>query len=203
MSVSLSRPGSKPGTAYYSNQAGKLIYVPDSGVGQRTRWWANLDAPVPITVEAQGGYFSLRQSEKFPVWMDEAGGPSSRGPITEFSRKSRKRLIDTFNRVDKRRMKYASGRTRFITLTYPHNMQNYAQAKAHRRALVKRIRRRFPAFWDFWRLETQKRGAIHFHMICGGMGTFPGKSYSPGGTRSQGPKPGTAWTVKYCVPGTV
>lgn len=58
----------------------------------------------------------------------------------------------------------------FITLTYPGAFPgNWRTWKAQLDTMAKRMRRKFPAFADVWKLEPQKRGAPHFHMLVVGV----------------------------------
>lgn len=95
--------------------------------------------------------------------------PALRGIISQFSAKSRKRLIETFTRLDTKKMKYSKERVKFITLTYQDNMQNYELSKLHLKRFIERLQYRFDDFWCVWKMELQERGAVHFHLIAGGM----------------------------------
>lgn len=95
---------------------------------------------------------------------------SHRGVIKEFSRKSRKRMLDlchSIRNVDERAMW-------FITLTYPNEFTWTAkQVKEHLRALVERFKRKYEGYGLIWRLELKTRltGAMkgfqvpHYHII--------------------------------------
>lgn len=111
----------------------------------------------PSYVETQGDVLKLgTTSDSRLVSKVE----HKRGKVTEFSRKSRKRLLDLFARTgDTERPRI------FMTLTYPSNEQNSMKAKEDLRAFFMRIRRKFPNASGVWRIEYQERGAIHFHFI--------------------------------------
>jgi len=53
----------------------------------------------------------------------------------------------------------------FLTLTYVSNMVDSTRGKAHLRTFLERVRRKFPKSSGVWRIEYQKRGAVHFHLI--------------------------------------
>jgi hypothetical protein len=53
----------------------------------------------------------------------------------------------------------------FLTLTYPSNMNDAETGKAHLRAFLERVRRKFPKASAIWRIEYQERGAVHFHLL--------------------------------------
>lgn len=84
---------------------------------------------------------------------------STRGRIVGWSRKSRKRMMDLL----------AAWRTNksmwFVTLTY-HDYP--AEPRAWKRdmdAFLKRLRRKYPNVGGMWKLEFQRRGAPHFHLL--------------------------------------
>lgn len=55
----------------------------------------------------------------------------------------------------------------FITLTYPSTWPSSARIwKDHLRALRERMKRKYGRFPAIWRLEFQKRGAPHFHLLA-------------------------------------
>lgn len=56
----------------------------------------------------------------------------------------------------------------FITLTYPKVFPTPAGAKKNIFAFFNRLRRAFPGLGLIWKLEPQKRGAPHFHMLAWG-----------------------------------
>lgn len=82
-----------------------------------------------------------------------------RGKVAGMSKKSRKRLLELFARMKPQK------RTVFITLTYPSEFPDGKTAKNHLRAFLERVRRFAPKAAGVWRLEFQKRGAPHFHLI--------------------------------------
>ncbi len=91
-----------------------------------------------------------------------AGG-GLRGDITEFSRASRRRLLTVLNSIDRE----AATMPVLITLTYPRSWPEDPQTwKHHLKAFRKRLQRKYGDFAALWRLEFQKRGAPHFHLLC-------------------------------------
>lgn len=82
-----------------------------------------------------------------------------RGKIKGFSRKSRNRLrIQIFS------LKIAP--LHFQTLTYPKEWPvDSTEWKRHLDNMEKAIKRQFPGSWFYWKLEPQKRGAPHFHLL--------------------------------------
>lgn len=86
--------------------------------------------------------------------------PVKRRMIAEFSRKSRLRLLKLVSRLEKT----ASGL--FLTFTYRANMQDHTEAKNHLDLLLRWLKYNYPVGAFLWRMEYQKRGAIHFHVIA-------------------------------------
>lgn len=80
--------------------------------------------------------------------------------IAEFSRKSRLRLLKLVTRLEKN----ASGK--FLTFTYRENMQDHTEAKVHLDLLLRYLKYHYKQGAFLWRMEYQKRGAIHFHVIA-------------------------------------
>jgi len=101
---------------------------------------------------------------QLPSSGSKAGG--DRGRIADFSRQSRRRLLNLLASIDQK----ASGLPLFVTLTYPgQDWERYAKSmKRHldnfRRWLVYHV----PIAAVVWRLEMQKRGAPHFHLLLFG-----------------------------------
>lgn len=88
---------------------------------------------------------------------------SPRGSITKFSRRSRKRLLEALAEA-------RATPTHFITLTYPREWpKSPREWKRHLDAFLKRLRRRWPESGYVWRLEFQKRGAPHYHILAYGV----------------------------------
>jgi len=83
-----------------------------------------------------------------------------RRAIADFSRKSRLRLLKLVSRLEKT----ASGL--FLTFTYRANMQDHTDAKKHLDLLLRWLKYHHPEGAFLWRMEYQKRGAIHFHVIA-------------------------------------
>jgi hypothetical protein len=108
-----------------------------------------------IHLEVQGGLVAVKREVKA---VEKLQHGSTRGPITAFSLASRKRLMRKTARI-------AASRAVFMTLTYPARFPTARVSKNHLRALLERIRRRYPQASAVWRLEFQKRGAPHFHLL--------------------------------------
>jgi len=98
------------------------------------------------------------------------GGGGLRGEVRGFSRQSRKRLIDLLHQVDRAAVDVPL----FVTLTYPAEWPaDWQEYKAHLAAWLKRLQRAYPDASVIWRLEYQKRGAPHYHILVFGVSFLP------------------------------
>lgn len=99
--------------------------------------------------------------------LKNAGIPSKgqgiRSTVAEFSKNSRKRLLSLFNSIDKDSFVFSPC---FITLTYPSEFPvSFETYKRHLANFVKVFVLKYSNSSVVWRLEYQKRGAPHFHLI--------------------------------------
>jgi hypothetical protein len=53
----------------------------------------------------------------------------------------------------------------FVTLTYGKDYPDPKATKAHLKAWWRRISKKHPDYWAVWKLEFQKRGAPHYHLL--------------------------------------
>lgn len=74
-------------------------------------------------------------------------------------------MLDTLNSVDRGAME----KSLFAGLTYPSEFPDVATAKRHLDTWLKRLERRYPRASAVWRLEFQRRGAPHFHLLIFGV----------------------------------
>jgi hypothetical protein len=99
------------------------------------------------------------------------GGP--RGKVTAFSHASRRRLLQTLAGIDRSN----EALPLFVGLTYPGAAwsPNPADWHTHLEAFYKRLCRRYPGcrISIIWRMEPQKRGAPHFHLLIFGVPYLP------------------------------
>lgn len=87
-----------------------------------------------------------------------------RGIISRFSAGSRLRLLRKMNKIDRNRVKPAS--IWMLTLTYPGRwVADPAVWKRDLQTLRKRIDRTWGKMGAYWKLEPQRRGAPHFHLL--------------------------------------
>jgi len=110
----------------------------------------------PSTIEFQGDVLRMKTTIADTPYTPK----SIRGKVTLFSRKSRLRLLEFLARTSDTKNPRI-----FLTLTYPSNMTEAETGKQHLRAFLERVRRKFPKASAIWRIEYQKRGAVHFHLL--------------------------------------
>lgn len=121
-----------------------------------------MSAETSLSFEAQGHYVKVAYA--LPAVKAPVRAESKRGKVVSFSRASRKRLLEKCARQDLNAA-IAKHPITFITLTYPKHFPDARTAKVHLFSLLKRLARLFPGASGFWRLEFQRRGAPHFHLI--------------------------------------
>lgn len=91
-----------------------------------------------------------------------------RGKISTFSTRSRRRIMETINKINKKK---TNPNPIFITLTYPSQFpKSHRTCKRHLDIFFKSLERHFPDIYSLWRLEYQvergtRRGAPHYHLI--------------------------------------
>lgn len=112
-----------------------------------------------LTLNLYQGYTSV--SDPREKGSSKKGG-GIRGVITGFSKQSRLRLMKMLRSLN-------DSPDFMITLTYPkHYPADADEWKRHLDNFRRRVSETFPGFWAMWKLEPQKRGAPHFHL----MGSF-------------------------------
>lgn len=90
-----------------------------------------------------------------------------RGCVREFSRKSRTRLQQFLCALP---VDHVGRGMLFVTLTYPGAYPGaWGVWKRQLDTWIKRLRRRLPGCGGVWKLEPQKRGAPHFHLLLVGV----------------------------------
>jgi len=88
-----------------------------------------------------------------------------------WSDKSRVKMLERFSTLDFTPLEDDSNILAFLTLTYPSSWQIVAPtsgaAKRHLLSLRKRFEREFKrTFFALWKMEFQRRGAPHFHLLA-------------------------------------
>lgn len=130
-------------------------------------------SPRPTTTFHRGGSLIEIKRPQGEAFKETSGEAPPREEVTEFSRKSRQRLRLDLSKVDQT----SAGRPLFVTLTYPAEFPLDAETfKRHLDVVSKRIRRAYPVLGAHWKLEFQKRGAAHFHIIAWNIGSADLKS---------------------------
>ena len=109
--------------------------------------------------EFQGGLVKVKS---FLPRLHVRSGLATRGVVRDFSRRSRKRMLEVMARLDWRKHKAI-----FLTLTYHNLIPNERDAKIQLRAFLKRLYRAYGHCAVLWRMEYQPgRGAVHFHLLA-------------------------------------
>lgn len=88
--------------------------------------------------------------------------PPKRGAVNSFSRASRRRLIKTFMRLQSSLLHAPY----FVTLTF-HHWEESERRPPHEylNIFLTDLKRNYPTSLYLWRLELQRRGAPHYHLI--------------------------------------
>jgi len=92
------------------------------------------------------------------------GAKSKRGEICGFSAKSRLRLLKSMACVNYEK----AGLPTFLSLTYHMDWGESKDWKRNLDTFIKSLRRKWPEAWGLWKLEFQKRGAPHYHLLLWG-----------------------------------
>lgn len=108
-------------------------------------------------IKAQGHVLEVHGLENNTSLQPGQGG--KRGSIMDFSSASRRRLLELTNRLA-----FQRDGVKFLTLTFTGCPTNEEAKKALRRFYM-RLRRRDSRAAVIWRMEYQKRGSIHFHLL--------------------------------------
>lgn len=99
--------------------------------------------------------------QKIGLGIQRGGG--KRGKAT-FSKASRRRLLHKIAKTNKKFIPL------LVTMTYPKEYPGSAEIwKVHLDNFAKRFFRNFPDAGFAWKLESQKRGAPHYHLMVWGV----------------------------------
>jgi len=112
----------------------------------------------PARIVLYGHEIRIEAAKPLQTFTKMGGGIRNR--IQGFTRRSRHGLMRTINRIDTAQV----GPMGFVTLTYHSNWKE-RDVKRDLDLYFKRLRRRFPGLSYVWRLEHQRRGAPHFHVL--------------------------------------
>jgi hypothetical protein len=107
-----------------------------------------------------------KEAAKMRNFGGVGGSRGDRQRITGFSTKSRLALRRKFDCLDEKSRK----KCLFTTLTYEENMLDGEQAHKDLNAFGSAMLRKFGEGVGFlWKMEQQKRGSIHFHLLIFGV----------------------------------
>ena len=126
-----------------------------------------IDQPPKLTAWNHGSLIQVTRRKYINPESPTPHRPrGNRSIITKFSRASRKRLLHTIGKLQR------DTAPLFVTLTYPFNFpREPAIWKHHLKTWAARLKRLYPKTAFIWRLEFQKRGAPHFHLLVYGIDT--------------------------------
>jgi len=117
-------------------------------------------------VAPEGSYLAVHVGRKQPCPVP----PTTRGVVHGFSRQSRGRLLKTLSKLNRQ----VVSRALFVTLTYPLSESvSFSLCKRHLDSFAKRLARKFARCAVIWRMELQKNGTPHFHLIVLGQRFIP------------------------------
>lgn len=102
-------------------------------------------------------------------------GGGLRGVVKGFSYGARRRLMSKIACVQ-RKAKLPV----FVTLTYPSSFPEPKQSKYHLKLFIQSMKRAFAEVGIIWKLEPQKRGAPHFHLLVWGVSEKKLREFVPG-----------------------
>lgn len=129
-------------------------------------------AHISSHIEYRSGAGLLRAHRGGP--KDEQVGGGLRGAVKGFSEASRRRLLQTV-----RSIKLDADLPLFITLTYPNVFPDARSSKRHLKMFFERFKRAFPAHGSIWKLEPQKRGAPHYHILSWNLDPEQAQDFVP------------------------
>lgn len=141
------------------------------GPGMVAMSWPDL-ARAERTAERQQEADRKRASDLGRYWAEYVGDPAEPEPtrvVTEWSRKSRSRMVRVLAELDFTPMLRMDLKLPMTTLTYPGDWLMVAPSgravKRHMLAFYKRFARAWGFEWPgIWKLEFQRRGAPHVHL---------------------------------------
>lgn len=117
-----------------------------------------------IRVQVQGSRISVKHNANYVYREQEEKPTGKRGKITEFSKKSRRSLLDMAASFDIVKA-LIKNMIVFITLTYGQEFPTARESKRHLDNFKKQLVYKYPQASAIWKLEFQIRGAPHFHFI--------------------------------------
>lgn len=116
-----------------------------------------------IMMVSGASLLTVKRTAKPKQESEEEQERAKRGKVAGFSQKSRMRLMRTLASVRRDNLPF------FVTLTFPADYPAIERAKRDLDTFIKRLVRKFPSAAGVWKLEPQKRGAPHFHLLIWGV----------------------------------
>lgn len=140
---------------------------------------ARCSGGVPSLYPGVGVPLSSAHIRPFAEWYEGASILKiSKGRKTERKGGGQRKAIKGFSYQSRRRLMRTIGAIRrdavlpdFVTLTYPDNFPDVKKAKRDLKIFLQRFERAYPNAGAVWKLEPQKRGAPHFHLLVWGCNT--------------------------------
>lgn len=160
LSIAHISPGERTGSREHARRCERLAKGRAAlAMADKARRRKQLDLAY-ITYSEGGELIKFRRPGEAPP------GGGVRGKVEGFSYASRRRMIDMLNSLNREQ----SGLPIFLTLTYPNDWPGSPREwKKHLDTWLKRLRRTHPSVWGLWKLEPQRRGAPHYHLLLWGV----------------------------------
>ena len=115
-----------------------------------------MEIPIPRLI-IQGGL--IKAKDCLTLMRKPHSNPKPRGKVNGFSRAARRRMLEQCAKMGK-------AVPIFATLTYGEKWPDDPDTwKIHLKNFLKRLYALKPDYAGLWRLEPQKRGAPHFHLL--------------------------------------
>jgi len=111
-----------------------------------------------LTTYTDGRWIEIKQPS-----FGAVNGGGLRGSVSTFSAQSRKRFMKKIYILQ------SSSRCLWITLTQPAAFVGSIGARRMAKLWTARVRRAYPDACGLWRIQPQKRGAPHFHVMVYGI----------------------------------
>lgn len=116
--------------------------------------------PGEISIYPKGQLITIKR----PITHEIPHKGGGRRGKAKFSRASRRRLMRKYAITEKKEVPI------MLTLTYPKEWNSDPEVwKKHLDNFAKRLFRKFPNSGFAWKLESQKRGAPHYHLLVWGI----------------------------------
>lgn len=142
--------------------------------GEGVGWAHKTPTPTPLHspfAEWRENASFLKVSKAEP--QKRVGG-GLRGVVKGFSMGSRRRLMTKIAGVRR-----DAPLPCFVTLTYPNIFPEPKQSKYHLKLFIQSLKRAYPEAGIIWKLEPQKRGAPHYHLLVWGCDVKDLKGFVP------------------------